>query len=410
VKSNPSERGNLGQTSIQARSAELHDFADHSMSRVQAGEAVRVDLDALARLKGGDRSTALGTMGRIAESQSAYAEALQRRNPQVSDQAMTTAARQRDHIARLQTEYRESLEGMAAVPQADKLRETVRLAGLEHDERRAGRSYADLGLAKANRAPVAGTRGLKTPVIADKAVADTNSMRAEGNTAGKRGGSRTPVPPLEDRFNVMRTGWVEKEYHFREQAGKVAFTDKFTSISTGSVSPVAIKAMVDRAAERGWETLRLNGSPEFVRQGWIAATAQGLKAVGHTATAGDREAAVKERTRLQVNQDLPAPQRPGEAIVRVQATHVERVSSDRSASALGGQRLLAVAIEKALADGKVSPEVRGQVRDMMAAESARRVARGEQFKVPVYDSRAPRTRSKSAQTVAQRPGDRERSQ
>ena len=42
------------------------------------------------------------------------------------------------------------------------------------------------------------------------------------------------------------------------------------------------KALVDRAAERGWEAVRLIGSPEFVRQGWIAATAQGLKAVGHT--------------------------------------------------------------------------------------------------------------------------------
>ena len=30
------------------------------------------------------------------------------------------------------------------------------------------------------------------------------------------------------------------------------------------------------------------GSPEFVRQAWVAATAQGLKAVGHRPTAGDR--------------------------------------------------------------------------------------------------------------------------
>ena len=39
----------------------------------------------------------------------------------------------------------------------------------------------------------------------------------------------------------------------------------------------------------------------------------------------------------------------------------------------------------------------------------RRVARGERFKFPVYDSRAPRARSKSVQTVALRPGHRERS-
>jgi hypothetical protein len=202
---------------------------------------------------------------------------------------------------------------------------------------------------------------------------------------------------------------VEKEYHFRDQAGKVAFTDKWLSISTGSESPAALKAMVDRAAERGWVTVRLNGSPEFVRQGWVAATAQGLKAVGHTPTAADREAATKEKTRLQVSRDASAPQRPDDDIRRVQSAHVERVGSDRSAAEMGGQRHLASAIEKALVDGKVSPELRGQVRAMMTAEGARRVARGERFKVPVYDSRAPRTHAKTIQPGPQRLGDRERS-
>jgi len=245
----------------------------------------------------------------------------------------------------------------------------------------------------------------KTPVPAERIDLDTNLMRSEGDTAEKR----RAIPPLEDRFNVKRIGLVEKEYHFRDQAGKVAFTDKFRSISTGSESPAAIKAMVDRAAERGWETVRLNGSPEFLRQGWIAATAQGLKPVGHTATTGDREAAAKERIRLQATQDAPTSQRPSEAIVRVQSAHTERVIGDKTAAALSGQRQLAAAIEKALADGKVSPELRGQVRVMMAAEGAKRVARGDRFKVPVYDSRVPRARSKSAQTVVRRPGDRERS-
>jgi len=236
-----------------------------------------------------------------------------------------------------------------------------------------------------------------------------NSMRSEGGSAEKRGAAFNPVPPLKDRFNVKRIGLLEKAYHFRDQAGKLAFTDKFMSISTASESPAAIKAMVDRAAERGWKTVRLNGSPEFVRQGWIAATAQGLKAVGHTPTAGDQEAAAKERVRLQVNQDAPTPQRPGEAIARAQSAHGERVIGDRNAAELVGQRQLASAIEKALVDGKVSPELRGQVRAMMTAEAAKRLARGDRFKVPVYDSRAPRARSKAAQTVAHRAGDRERS-
>lgn len=245
----------------------------------------------------------------------------------------------------------------------------------------------------------------KTLPAAERAATEINSMRSEGEASERR----RAIPPLEDRFNVKRIGLVEKQYHFRDQAGKVAFTDKFMSITTGSESPAAIKAMVDRAAERGWETLRLNGSPEFVRQGWIAATAQGLKAVGHTATVGDREAAAKERARLQVGQSEPTLQRPGEAVGRVQSDHVERVSGNRKATELGGQRQLAAAIEKALVDGKVSPELRGQVRAMMRAEGAEKIARGERFKVPVYDARAPRSRPKTVQPGPQRHSDRERS-
>ena len=248
-------------------------------------------------------------------------------------------------------------------------------------------------------------QGGKAPRSSELVAADINSMRSEGDTAEKR----RAIPPLEDRFNVKRIGLIEKEYYFRDQAGKVAFTDKLLSISTGSESPAAIKAMVDRAAERGWETVRLIGSPEFVRQGWIAATAQGLKAVGHTATVGDREAASKERARLQVAHDGPATKRPGEAVGRVQSDYAERVSGDRKAAELGGQRQLAAAIEKALVDGKVSPELRGQVRTMMAADGAKRAAKGERFKVPVYDARAPRAQAKSVRAGPQRYGDRERS-
>ena len=89
--------------------------------------------------------------------------------------------------------------------------------------------------------------------------------------------------------------------------------------------------------------------------------------------------------------------------------YAERVSGDRKASELGGQRRLAAAIEKALVDGKVSPELRSQVRAMMKVEGAKRIARGERLNVPVYDARAPRARPKTIQAGTQRPGDRERS-
>jgi hypothetical protein len=131
--------------------------------------------------------------------------------------------------------------------------------------------------------------------------------------------------------------------------------------------------------------------------------------VGHSPTAGDREAAVKERVRRQVGLDGVAPARPREAILRVQSVHIERASGDRGAAEIGGPRQIAAAIEKALVDGKVSPELRGRVRAMMVAEGVQRVARGERVKLPVFDARAPRARAKTVQAAPQRRGDRERS-
>ena len=249
----------------------------------------------------------------------------------------------------------------------------------------------------------AAPRSAKAPAQ-ERADADSNSMRSEGEAAAKRGA----IPPLEDRFNVKRTGLVEKQYHFRDQAGKVAFTDKLMSISTATESPAAIKAMVDRAAERGWETVRLSGSPEFARQGWIAATAQGLKAVGHTPTAGDRDAATKEQARLQVGHPALAPEGRGTPIRQAPEGLRERASRG-DVVAVAGQRQVATAIEKALNEGRVSPNLRVQVRALMADEVALRMVRGEQLKVPVYDSLAPRARPKTLGAMPQRTSDRERS-
>ena len=63
-------------------------------------------------------------------------------------------------------------------------------------------------------------------------------------------------------------------------------------------SAAVVKAMVDRAEERGWDAVRVKGSAEFERQVWIAATARGIKALGYVPTEGDRFAMAQERERL----------------------------------------------------------------------------------------------------------------
>jgi Large polyvalent protein-associated domain 7 len=336
----------------------------------QTGEADTLDLDGRQALKGRARPqhpSTVGSAARTAETQRAAAEGQASIDPLVADQAIA-ANDKRDNSAKPQKETQQTAEV----------------------------SPGDLQPSKASPS---------TSTLANQPTTTKNELRASGPRTEKR----RAIPPLEDRFNIKRVGLVQRAFHFRDQTGKLAFTDKFLSISTTSESPAAIKAMVDRAAERGWQTVRLAGSQEFIRQGWIAATAQGLRAVGYTPSAGDQEAAVKERARLQVSQDTSTPQSPRDAIQQVPSARAERVAGDRGASTGRAQRQLATAIEKALTEGKVSPELRSQVRTMMQAEGAKRAARGDRLSVPVYDIAAARARAPTPQPDSQRQGNRERS-
>ncbi|MEK8034259.1 LPD7 domain-containing protein [Ideonella sp. DXS29W] len=110
---------------------------------------------------------------------------------------------------------------------------------------------------------------------------------------------RRPTPPLEDRFNITQTVIGRRDYQFRDQPSQTAFREGWLSMKTEVNNPAAVKGMLDRAAERGWSTVRLTGDAEFKRQGWIAAEARGIYAIGYTPTEGDRVLARQERARLE---------------------------------------------------------------------------------------------------------------
>jgi phage/plasmid primase-like uncharacterized protein len=129
---------------------------------------------------------------------------------------------------------------------------------------------------------------------ADKVLLSAQ-RRIEGEVDLRAG--RKAVPPLEERFSVVHH-IARREYQFRDQPGQTAFVERWLSMQSAHEAPVVVKAMLDRADERGWTHVRVNGSVEFQRQAWIAATARGIKAVGYEPTDGDRTAAVEERARL----------------------------------------------------------------------------------------------------------------
>lgn len=124
----------------------------------------------------------------------------------------------------------------------------------------------------------------------------------------------TGIPRLEDRFNIVQQ-LGRREYQFRDQPGKVAFTERWLSMQSTVDTPAVVKAMVERAQERGWAAIRVKGAPEFERQTWIAATARGIKAVGYQPTDLDRVAAIEERARL-TGERSQAPEKAGGTMTR----------------------------------------------------------------------------------------------
>jgi len=136
--------------------------------------------------------------------------------------------------------------------------------------------------------------------------------RIEGDVELRTG--REPVPPLHERYNVV-PHLGSREYLFRDKPG-TAFTEGWLTLRSAHETPDVIKAMLDRADHRGWTAINVKGSPEFKRQAWIAASARGIKAVGHTPTEGDRLAANEERKRIGL-EPPPGQTQTGGTITRV---------------------------------------------------------------------------------------------
>jgi len=135
-------------------------------------------------------------------------------------------------------------------------------------------------------------------------------IEAEADRPGVRA-----YPPLEERFNIKQR-LLQRDYEFRDQPGRVAFTERWLSMSSTANSAAVVKAMVDRAEERGWDAVRVKGSAEFARQVWIAATARGIKALGYEPTDADRLTMAQERERLNAERGRVRDQDAGAAPVR----------------------------------------------------------------------------------------------
>lgn len=104
--------------------------------------------------------------------------------------------------------------------------------------------------------------------------------------------------PKEEKERYQRTVDLVLTRYKREDgriefrwktSGKVAFVDEGEQIRFKSTTPLALKAGLQVAKEKGWESVTVKGSEEFRRESWLQAELMGVKLTGYTASKADYE-------------------------------------------------------------------------------------------------------------------------
>lgn len=194
---------------------------------------------------------------------------------------------------------------------------------------------------------------------------------------------------LDERYIVKRAavqvGDVmvgQREYRFRGDAGRVAFTESTFRLATDSNNPSVARSMVDAAQARDWKALRVSGHDDFKRQVWLEAAIRGMKTVGYEPLPVDQALLRKAREDRQVNRIEP-----------VKAEDTSGAAKGSSGRGGGGRNAVIAALDAVLKDRHVPEPQRTAVLVAAEEQLARRVAAGEQHRVKVYDHKAAPKRS-----------------
>lgn len=342
---------------IERRSDQIATVPRNTLDEGADRDAVKQDIAALHHIDApAERHAAAVAMGHNAQSQETYKAELAGQDPYSSEVIAHASALEAQKIAA--KEDRKAPEIAAVTPPVSLT------ASIDTADRTVQRED---GINTIERATLrqAATSTTERGVQHDPEVEATKRPRRE--------------PALDERFNVVTRFARGRDYHFRDQPGKVAFKERWLSMSSTVDTPVVVKAMIDRAQERGWEAVHINGSEEFKRQAWIAATARGIKAIGYEPTPGDRVAVSDERTRLGLSptrtggglepateqrrkgQQFNAPDRAAERQVVApqpeRVPHPERTVPQKAAEAPIAAPLRALLIERGVATVEIEATV-----------------------------------------------------
>jgi hypothetical protein len=97
--------------------------------------------------------------------------------------------------------------------------------------------------------------------------------------------AKTELIPQEVANKYVRDG---NNFLHRRNQEVVMFEDKFSKLETKLNSQNIAIDLVKIATERGWQEIKITGTPEFKREVWLEAETRGLKTIGYQPTDFDK--------------------------------------------------------------------------------------------------------------------------
>lgn len=106
-----------------------------------------------------------------------------------------------------------------------------------------------------------------------------------------------PPKHLQSRYVVADNG----QYLSADNHTTVLFEDKGNALKTAKSDQQTIQDMLEVAKAKGWDSIKISGSPEFKSQMYVAAESQGIKTSGYKPTPADLAMVAKLREDRSLN-------------------------------------------------------------------------------------------------------------
>ena len=183
----------------------------------------------------------------------------------------------------------------------------------------------------------AGTEAKPSQAVSGQAVGDDEAGAAKADSIAPE---RRGLDPLDtpssyyERFVVTKQGDTQEFYRHYDDA-RAAIIDSGDQLSTKAADKATALDMVNLAAHRGWESMKVTGPQDFRREMWIEGAAKGIKVEGYKPNERDIEEAARrgemERPRSITRLDGPTDQtRPATSdLTRAQVPGTQSIDTQK---------------------------------------------------------------------------------